>query len=151
MEPDWKLFGGSYTRPEFPKARTQQPDKYILQYLKDLVPITFEEALEMNSKWLKPSTDEVKRNSLILSDSNKRFHYRYLAELNAAKAATLLTESPEDQALALALAGAIRKGEPRKAYKYYLSILKCCSATRVGKATRQKNNLLSYEDLKTYF
>jgi hypothetical protein len=110
LEPDWAVFDGDYEAP-----------------------------IDLTRHRLPPRTaEEIRRVARSQVNPWKRFHYRYRAADLARKAAARLPAGSERRAAWLATAGSwIKYRDPGAALPIYRELVRCCSATPIGREARR--------------
>ncbi len=119
LEPDWRIWDGSYEPDSFAAARA---DVKLHQHLG-------------------PSKDEATRVARSRVEPAKRFHYRYQGADLARSAAELLPDGSVEKADMMATAGTwLKNRDPKAAQPFYDALLSCCGDTELArKAKRLKS------------
>lgn len=113
LDPDWRVFSGSYDLGDAGKARTERKPPL------HLAGTTPDEAARANSHRASPDL---------------RFHYRYIAAEHAWAAAALMPDESEETARRLCVAGGWLKGrDPAAAEKFYKALVTRCGRTALGR------------------
>jgi hypothetical protein len=116
LEPDWRLWDGSYEPDPFAAARADAK----------------------THQRLGPSKDEAARVARSRTEPDKRFHYRYQGADLARSAADLLPDGSVEKAEMIATAGTwLRNRDPKAAQPFYTALLSCCGDTELARKAKR--------------
>lgn len=132
IEPDWALFGGSYSL---------EPRRYRLPVYSALADPYAYYWLSADQDPFAPSAKEVEMlGAILLPEQGKRFHYRYRAAGLAFLAASLLPNDSDETAAYLCEAGGwLKFRDPLAAEPFYKALVVRCAQTALGRQAAERH------------